>query len=98
MTIPLIYFAQGEYTFEEAEATLKHNDGPNVLNAWTHGDLVTVHMLGMTHREYSSMYQRNENVWREGFHRTTRPTMGARTGLWATDGWPATHWLFSMRI
>jgi tetratricopeptide (TPR) repeat protein len=33
------------------------------LNEWTHGDLMTVHMMGMVHTEFSSMYQRNENVW-----------------------------------
>jgi pimeloyl-ACP methyl ester carboxylesterase len=63
MTIPLIYFAQGEITLENQEQ-MKLKDGPNVLNAWTHGDLVTVHMLGMTHTEHSSMYQRNENNWK----------------------------------
>ena len=65
MTIPLLYFAQGEITLENQEQMkLNAKDGPNVLNAWTHGDLVAVHMLGMTHTEHSSMYQRNENTWK----------------------------------
>ena len=36
--------------------------GPNVLNAWIHGDLVTVNMLGMAHAEFSSMFQRRESA------------------------------------
>lgn len=67
MTIPLLYFAQGELTLEDQARFLNDaskNEGPSVLNAWTHGDLVTIHMLGMTHTEHSSMYQRNEDVWK----------------------------------
>jgi|GEM_PF-7054460 len=30
----------------------------------THGDLITVHDLALTHTEYSSMYQRNEEIWK----------------------------------
>jgi hypothetical protein len=36
----------------------------NVLNAWIHGDLVTVNMLGMAHAEFSSMFQRRESAQR----------------------------------
>jgi dienelactone hydrolase/predicted negative regulator of RcsB-dependent stress response len=67
MTIPLLYFAQGEITLEDQAryfTDASKNEGPNVLNAWTHGDLITVHMLGLVHVEHSSMYQRNEDVWR----------------------------------
>jgi tetratricopeptide (TPR) repeat protein len=67
MTIPLLYFAQGEITLEDQVryfADKNKSDGPNVLNAWTHGDLITVHMLGLVHVEHSSMYQRNEDVWK----------------------------------
>jgi hypothetical protein len=38
--------------------------GPNVLNAWIHGDLLTVNMLGMAHPEFSSMLQRRESAQR----------------------------------
>lgn len=67
MTIPLIFFTQGEFTLEDQARYLSgpDNQGPNVLNAWTHSDLVTVRMLGMVHTEYSSMYQRNEDTWKE---------------------------------
>lgn len=38
--------------------------GPNVLNAWIHGELLTVNMLGMAHPEFSSMFQRRESTQR----------------------------------
>jgi dienelactone hydrolase len=67
MTIPLLFFAQGEFTLEDQARYLSdstRNEGPNVLNEWTHGDLFTIHMLGLMHTEHSSMYQRNENTWK----------------------------------
>jgi dienelactone hydrolase len=66
MTIPLLFFTEGEFTMEDQARYLNEppNQGPSVLNAWTHGDLITVHMLGMMHVEFSSMYQRNEDVWK----------------------------------
>jgi hypothetical protein len=69
MTIPLMAFAKTEWTLEEQARYLTpaQIDGPNVLNAWVHGDLYAVHMLGMTHRQYGSMFQRNEDVWKD-FH------------------------------
>jgi dienelactone hydrolase/predicted negative regulator of RcsB-dependent stress response len=70
MTLPWLFFTQGDLSLEEVERShfLKSIfDAPNVLNAWTHGDLVTVHMLGMTHQEFSSMFQRNEQIWKSSF-------------------------------
>jgi tetratricopeptide (TPR) repeat protein len=67
MTIPLLYFAQGEITLEDQARHLTdsaRSEGPSVLNSWTHGDLVMVRMFGLVHVEFSSMYQRNEDVWR----------------------------------
>jgi dienelactone hydrolase len=67
MTIPLLYFAQGEITLEDQARYFADNAmfaGPSVLNSWTHGDLITAHMLGLVHVEHSSMYQRNEDVWK----------------------------------
>jgi tetratricopeptide (TPR) repeat protein len=65
MTLPLLYFTQGEITVEDQSRffSSKDNEGPNVLNAWTHGDLLTVHDLALVHVEHSSMYQRNETTW-----------------------------------
>ncbi|HEY2819541.1 MAG TPA: hypothetical protein VGJ06_00760 [Candidatus Acidoferrum sp.] len=66
MTIPLLFFTRN-ISLENLE-----NDGvppadqigPNVLNAWVHGDLLTVNMLGMAHPEFSSMFQRRESAQR----------------------------------
>jgi tetratricopeptide (TPR) repeat protein len=71
MTIPLLFFSQGDMSIEDQARFLNDkskNDGPSVLNAWTHGDLIMVHMLGLTHTEFSSMYQRNEDIWKEFPH------------------------------
>jgi tetratricopeptide (TPR) repeat protein len=67
MSIPLLFFAQGGLTLEDQARYLNgpDNQGPSVLNAWTHGDLVLVRMLGFVHVEHSSMYQRNEDIWKK---------------------------------
>ncbi len=67
MTLPLLFFAQGELTLEDQARFLSDpvkNSGPSVLNSWTHGDLVLVHDLALVHTEHSSMFQRNEDVWK----------------------------------
>lgn len=67
MRIPLLFFTQGDVPLEEQERMSNDPDrtnGKNALNAWTHGDLITVRMLGMTHGEFSSMFQRDENFWK----------------------------------
>jgi dienelactone hydrolase len=66
MAIPLLFFTQGAISLEEQAQyfTGKDNEGPSVLNAWTHGDLVTVDDMALVHTEHSSMYQRNEDVWK----------------------------------
>lgn len=83
MAIPLLFFAEGEFTLEDEAQYLSDpnkNVGPNVLNAWTHGDLLTVHMLGLVHVEFSSMYQRNEDVW-DHFHNTQKADYGREDGI-----------------
>lgn len=83
MTIPLLYFAEGEITLEDQAryfTDTSKSEGPNVLNAWTHGDLVTVHMLGFVHTEFSSMYQRNEDVWK-GFAAVQKADYGREDGI-----------------
>ena len=69
MTIPLLFFTAEDPNFLEDRD--KYHDGPaadtvgpNVLNAWIHGDLLTVNMLGMAHPEFSSMFQRRESAQR----------------------------------
>lgn len=67
MNLPLLFFTQGDIALEEQEQILNDPDrtgGRNALNAWTHGDLITVHMLGLTHGEFSSMFQRDESFWK----------------------------------
>ncbi len=65
MTIPLLFFTQGDLSLEALandDAPAADRVGPNVLNAWIDGDLFTVHMLGMSHPEFSSMSQRRKNA------------------------------------
>ena len=66
MTIPLLFFTQGAFTLEDRSRylTSKDSEGPNVLNAWTHGDLLTVRDMALVHLEHSSMFQRNEDLWK----------------------------------
>lgn len=70
MRLPLLSIAQGQWTLEDHErlTTAADRQGPNVLNGWIHGDLIAVYMLGMAHGEFGSMYQRNEDSWRNIFH------------------------------
>ncbi len=68
MAIPMIFFTQGDMSLEEQARYLSDPDknlGPSVLNAWIHGDLVTVHDLAMTHQEHSALDQRNEDIWKQ---------------------------------
>jgi hypothetical protein len=66
MTIPLLFFTRN-VSLEDLEndgVTQADRVGPNVLNAWSHGDLLKVDMLGMAHPEFSSMFQRRESEQR----------------------------------
>jgi tetratricopeptide (TPR) repeat protein len=67
MTIPMLFFTQGPTSLEKLarHTTNKDTEGPNVLNAWTHGDLITVDDMALVHTEHSSMYQRNEDIWKD---------------------------------
>ncbi|WP_353072779.1 tetratricopeptide repeat protein [Tunturiibacter gelidoferens] len=82
MAIPLLFFTQGGMTLEDQSQYLNSeaNRGPSVLNAWAHGDLVLVRMLGLVHVEHSSMYQRNEDVW-EGFPEQQIADYGREDGI-----------------
>jgi dienelactone hydrolase len=66
MAIPMLFFTQGDTSLEKlARHTVnKDTDGPNVLNAWTHGDLITVDDMALVHTQHSSMFQRNQEVWK----------------------------------
>jgi pimeloyl-ACP methyl ester carboxylesterase len=67
ITIPLLYVTQGEISLENIERnhSAPAQIGPNVLNRWLNSDLVTVHDLALNHTEFSSMYQRNEDIWKD---------------------------------
>lgn len=59
MTIPLLFFTRGYLSLEDWNRyATADNEGPSVLNAWTHGDLWTIHMLGMSHPAFSAMHLR----------------------------------------
>ena len=65
MTIPLLAFAQRDWSIEDGDRFLspENRSAPSVLNAWTHGDLVTVHMMDLSHAEFNSLYQRDQHFW-----------------------------------
>lgn len=65
MSIPMLAFIQRDLPLEDQALymTPAQRDGPNVLNEWTHGDLVTVHMLGLSHAAFTSLSQRREDWW-----------------------------------
>jgi pimeloyl-ACP methyl ester carboxylesterase len=65
MQIPLIFFTEGELTLEDLAgfSSSAQSRGPNVLNEWTHADLITAHMLALPHVGFSSMFQRDDDVW-----------------------------------
>lgn len=69
MTIPLLYIARGRLSLEDQARNLSAamTDGPNVLNAWTHADLLILQMLALPHIGFSSLYQRNDIFWQEHF-------------------------------
>ncbi len=69
MTIPLLVFSRAEESLESWDAMRRGKPqiepAPNVLNEWTHGDLLHIHLLGMSHIQFSSLYQRSERFRRE---------------------------------
>ena len=68
-TIPLMFFF-GQGTVESQELLEKQSPlvhGPSVLNAWVHGDVVSVRMLGLSHSQFNSRTQRNERFFQYEF-------------------------------
>jgi pimeloyl-ACP methyl ester carboxylesterase len=69
MAIPLLVFSRAEETLESWDTMRqKNNQGepaPNVLNEWTHGDLVHIRLLAVSHIQFSSLYQRSERFRNE---------------------------------
>ena len=69
MTIPMLVFSRGEETLETWDAMRKDKSAcvsaPNVLNEWK-GELAHVRLLGISHIQFSSLYQRSERFKNEG--------------------------------
>ncbi len=69
MIIPLLVFSRAEETLESWDAMRQHDhqpdSAPNVLNEWKHGDLVHIRLLGVSHIQFSSLYQRSERFRKE---------------------------------
>src|SRR5215470_5469620 len=60
LKLPLLFFTANRMNYIE-DFDADHgppNEGRSVLNQWTHGDVTTVNMVGMSHPEFSSMFQR----------------------------------------
>ncbi len=70
MAIPLLVFSRAEEPLETWDAMRKDktkcDTAPNVLNEWTHGDLLHVRLLAISHIQFSSLYQRSERFRKEG--------------------------------
>lgn len=67
LSIPLLYFMQGDYSVELQQRFGDPilSEGPSVFDAWVHGDLIIAHLLGMAHASLCSMWQRNEDYWED---------------------------------
>lgn len=55
MALPLLCFTQNvslEDVENDDDALPADKVGPNVVNNWIHGDLLTLNMLGMAHLEF----------------------------------------------
>jgi predicted dienelactone hydrolase len=65
LNLPLLFFASNELNYiEHLDKSDPSNSrsGRSVLNAWTHGDVTTVDMVGMSHPEFCSMFMRMKNA------------------------------------
>lgn len=72
MTLPLLYFSRAEEPLETWDALRSKEgpcpDAPDVLSEWTHGDLLHLQMLAMSHIEFSSLFLRSQRFRTDGFH------------------------------
>ena len=59
LKVPLLFFTSNRENFiEDVEQSDMDMTGHNVLNEWTHADVMTVNMLGISHPEFCSMFDR----------------------------------------
>jgi len=66
MTTPLMFFtAEYPNLLEDLDAEYHgptaDRTGSSVLNAWTHGDVYTINMVGMSHGQFGAMQQRRKS-------------------------------------
>ncbi|HEY7404339.1 MAG TPA: hypothetical protein VIB39_12510 [Candidatus Angelobacter sp.] len=65
LKLPLLFFTANEMSYIEnldAKGPPNKRIGRSVLNQWTHGDVTTVNMVGMSHPEFCSMCNRMKNA------------------------------------
>jgi tetratricopeptide (TPR) repeat protein len=66
LKMPLLFFTANNMSYiEDLDAYSgppNERVGRSVLNAWTHGDVITVNMVGMSHPEFCSMFNRMKNA------------------------------------
>ena len=92
LTIPLMYF-YGQGSIEGLDWIEKQSPaarGPSVLNAWVHGDLVSVRMLGMSHPQFNSGTQRNERFFQYEFATQQQADYDRQDGV-VGYGWVARY-------
>jgi dienelactone hydrolase len=72
LTTPTLVFSRAEEPLETWDANHQSRDqfgvAPNVLNQLTHADLYHLHMLAMSHIEFSSLFLRSERFKKDGPH------------------------------
>ncbi len=63
---PLLFFTSNEMSYIEHldayNGPKNERIGRSVLNAWAHGDAIILNMVGMSHPEFCSMFQRTKNA------------------------------------
>jgi pimeloyl-ACP methyl ester carboxylesterase len=66
LKVPLLFFTGNDMSYIENldayRGPANERIGRSVLNAWTHGDVTTVNMVGISHPEFCSMFQRMKNA------------------------------------
>jgi dienelactone hydrolase len=63
ITVPLLFFTQGEITLESLNEN-KFDTSGNALNQMRNSDVYIVRMHGMRHGDYSSLFQRSPDYWK----------------------------------
>ena len=66
LKVPLLFFTANDMSYiEDLDAyhgPKNERIGRSVLNAWAHGDAIILNMVGMSHPEFCSMFQRMKNA------------------------------------